>query len=479
MCGIFGIVEDGPIVESVYHGIVQLQHRGQDAAGIFVFDPKTGESALHKNKGLVSQVFTSDRFPLPEASWGIGHVRYATIGIGSVADTQPLCLNGNTPIALALNGNITNYVLLRRELEADGTVFETACDAEALLHLFARGLPADNIRFEDICEAVDRVLHRASGAYSVVVLIAGCGMVAFRDRHGIRPLLYATRHGERSHAFASETLALSALGFEKIEDIKPGEFVFVDAEHRAYRKQLNKLRFAPCSFEYTYFSKPNNVFQGREVYGVRSKLGGALAQHIRDAGFAVDVVVPIPSTSRPSAIALARVLGVCYEEGFVKQDYVGRTFIMSTQRIRQKALSTKLSPVSSVMQGRSVILVDDSIVRGTVSKRAVQLARKAGANKVYFASTFPPIRHPCIYGIDFPKADQLIAAGKTVEEVAAEIDADGVIYNTVEDLKDAVGLEGLCAACLTGEYPTALDGVDELQKLRSDDLEKMDLSCRH
>jgi len=479
MCGIFGIIGNAPIAEAIYHGIIQLQHRGQDAAGIFTYDSISGKHALHKDKGLVTEVFNSDNLPLPNASWGIGHVRYATIGNGSVNDTQPLYVNNHQIVGMAHNGNVVNYVPARKQLEKQGAIFESDCDVEVILHLFAMTLPDGNCDFESICNAVQNVYQNVKGAYSVVAIVAGHGLVAFRDPNGIRPLLYGTRPDIEGHAFSSETNSMLALDFRNISDVNPGEVVFIDKEHQVHRKILANSKQASCSFEYDYFSKPNTILNNKEVYDVRSNLGKALAKHVKDEGIEADVVIPIPSTARAAAIALAQELNLPYEEGFVKQDYIGRTFIMPTQGVRQSALKRKLAAVSSVIKGKRVILVDDSVVRGTVSKRVITLAREAGAEKVYFASTYPPIQHACPYGIDFPNSDQLIALNRSVQEVSDEIKADGLIYNDVDDLQNSIGSDKICTACLTGCYPTGTAGMEELQNLRIKHLNELELSCKN
>jgi amidophosphoribosyltransferase len=477
MCGLIGITGKENVAELLYHGLIHLQHRGQDAAGIFAYNPKTGIHCLHKERGLVPQVFNSETLPLPDATWGIGHVRYSTIGTGKVEDTHPLSIDKKQTIVLAHNGNIVNYVPLKEMLEKQGITFKTTCDAEAVLNLIAKELPEKSPSFDDLCNAVRTVFDECSGSYSIVGMMTEMGMFAFRDPWGLRPLLYGTSHNGNAHAIASESGPLEFLGFEDIHDVKPGELVFIDMKNQMHRKVLVEAEHSHCSFEYNYFAKPNAILDEREVYRIRSNLGIALAEKVREANIDIDVVVPIPDTSRPSAISLAYKLNIPLEEGFVKQNHIGRTFIMPTQYARKKALSQKLVTVSSVFKDKNVMLVDDSIVRGTVSKRVIDLARKAGAKKIYFASTYPPIRYPCVYGIDFPRNDQLVAHGKTVEEIAEEIGADGLIYNDVEGLKAAIGLTTLCTACLTGTYPTGTQGVEQLQNLRNDDIINMELAC--
>lgn len=473
-----GIIGKEPITEAIYQGLVHLQHRGQDAAGIFAYDPVSGHHELYKNRGLVSQVFNAETLPLPEASWGIGHVRYSTIGTGKLEDSHPLVMEGQETLSLAHNGNIVNYLPLKEELERKGSSFETTCDAEVLLHLFAEGIKEKEISFDSVCHSVKSLLKKTTGSYSVVGMIKGHGLFAFRDPWGLRPLLFASLPDQKMHAVASETGALSSLGFEQIADIQPGELIYVDSEHRVYRKVLMEQSHAFCSFEYNYFAKPNAILEEREVYRIRSRLGIALAEKCRDQGIDAEVVIPIPDSSRPSAISLAYHLSIPLEEGFVKQNHVGRTFIMPTQYARKRALSQKLVTVKSVFEGKSVILVDDSIVRGTVSRRVIELAKRAGAKEIYFASTFPPIRHPCLYGIDFPQSEELAAYNRSIEEIAENIGANGLVYNDQEGLERAIGMTELCTACLSGKYPTPMCGQDELTNLRQNAMNEMELACK-
>lgn len=477
MCGIFGLIGKLPIADSIYHGMIQLQHRGQDAAGIFTYDHKTHKHSLHKDLGLVKDVYSTDPHSLPYATWGIGHVRYSTIGKGRKIDSQPLYIQDHHTISMAHNGNLVNYASLRREIEMSGTIIETTCDLEPLLHIFSSQLPEEEIIFPHIMAAARHLFQKAQGAYSIVCLIAGVGIIAIRDPHGIRPLLMGSNHDGQSFGFASENNALNVFGFEKFESVKPGEVVFIDKDLVVYRETLSDKTPSLCSFEHNYFSKPNTIIDDIEVYESRCKLGEALADHVRKANLPIDVVCAVPSSARASAIALAKALKIDYQEGFVKQDNVGRTFIMPTQGIRQKALSRKLGAVHSVFKGKNVLLVDDSIVRGTVSKRVVSLAKWAGAHNVYFASTFPPIRHPCHYGIDFPTPEQLIAHDRNTDQIAKEIEVDALFYNTKEDLENALGTTHLCTACLTGSYPTEMHGMKELQKLREADLKAVEPLC--
>lgn len=477
MCGIFGVIGKLPIAESIYHGMIQLQHRGQDAAGVFTYDPKTLKHSLHKDLGLVKDVYASDPHSLPYACWGIGHVRYSTIGKGRKIDSQPLYIQDRHRIAMAHNGNLVNYGALRREIETSGALLETTCDLEPLLHIFSDNLPNEEIIFPDIISAARQLFKKAHGAFSIVALIAGVGLVAIRDPSGIRPLLMGYNEDRQAFAFASENSPLNAFDLEQFESVHPGEVVFIDQDFVVYREKLTDKKPSLCSFEYNYFSKPNTIIDQKEVYASRCRLGRALGRHVVQEGLSIDVVSAVPSSARAAALSLAKEIGVDYQEGFVKQDNIGRTFIMPTQGVRQKALSRKLAPVHSVFNGKNVLLVDDSIVRGTVSKHVVSLAKWAGAKRVYFASTYPPISHPCLYGIDFPTPEQLIAHQKDNTQIAEEIGVDRLFYNTIEDLHEAIGKPDLCTACLTGKYPTETCGKEELQQLRESDLKEVEALC--
>jgi amidophosphoribosyltransferase len=471
MCGIIGIIGKQPISELIHIGMLQLQHRGQEAAGVFLYDPVENLHFHRTSSGLVSNLFGTE--VLPTALWGIGHTRYATSGRSQIADAQPLFLkNKNGWLSLAHNGNIVNYSSLRQTLEQKGILFQTSCDTEALLHLLDQNLSNEGPFFESLCRAVREIHRQVTGAYSIVGIMTGHGIFAFRDPKGIRPLLFG--RGENGSAFASETLALTNSGCHTIEDVQPGEVIFIDTNGTLHRKVLTRQRHSHCCFEYNYFAKPHTIMDGKEVYSVRSKLGRFLAEKIIQAGLAqADVVIPIPETGIVAGIAAAQHLQIPFAEGFTRLPHAGRIFIMTGQEKREGALLQKLAPIRSVFENKSVILIDDSIVRGTVSKRIIFLARQAGARRIIFASTFPPILHPCVYGIDFPCHDQLIARNKTISEICEEIGADALIYNDIQSLKEAIGLDDLCSACLTGRYPTSTEGIEVLQQLREQELKSL------
>ncbi|MCB1136540.1 MAG: amidophosphoribosyltransferase, partial [Chlamydiia bacterium] len=395
------------------------------------------------------------------------HLRYATSGLGTEREMQPF--EEETPLgrlSIVYNGNLVNYHPIREELEAQGVSFDSTSDAEVLLKFFCASLGDAGSPFDCLRVALEKIYSRLEGAYSVIGMLEGLGLFAFRDPLGLRPLVMADLAD--GHAIASETYALSYIGAENIIDLRPGELLWIDAKGAVYRALLSHKEHKHCAFEYVYFTKGNGVLEGRDVYQVRAALGRHLARKAQERGIYADVVTAVPNTSHPAALAMAWELRIRIEEGFIRRDGAGRTFILPNQRQREKAVSSKLAPVASVFQGRDVLIVDDSIVRGTVSKRIIQMARDCGARKVYFAATFPPITHPCFYGIDMHSPQELLARGRQLEEIEKAIGADGVIYNSAEDLQAAIGIGDLCMACCNGRYPTPLEGVECLQNLRKE-----------
>ncbi len=479
MCGIVGVVAHTPVNQLLYDGLLLLQHRGQDAAGIV-----TGEgSSFHmfKGPGLVQNVFRTRNMRELTGNAGIGHCRYPTAGSAfSELESQPFYVNSPFGITLGHNGNLTNSEALKRELwEHDFRHVNTNSDSEVLLNVLALELEraAHHARLdpEAIFRAVAGVHKRCRGAYAVVAMIAGYGLLAFRDPFGIRPLIVGHNEalGGSEHMVASESVAVEALGFKALRDVAPGEAVFIDLTGQLYARQCaDNPRLVPCIFEYVYLARPDSVIDGTSVYEARINMGSALAKKIRAMPEAqdVDVVIPIPDSSRPSALQLANELGLKYREGFIKNRYIGRTFIMPGQAIRQKSVRQKLNPIGMEFAGKVVLLVDDSIVRGTTSREIVQMAREAGARKVYFASASPPVRYPNVYGIDMPTPRELVATGRTEAEIAVEIGADLLIYQELDALKDAIrklnpGLEAFEASCFDGRYVTGDITSDYLDNL--------------
>jgi amidophosphoribosyltransferase len=466
MCGILGVVAKGAVNQLLYDGLLLLQHRGQDAAGIAT--THGGTFSLQKGNGLVRDVFrTRNMRSLPGVS-GIGHVRYPTAGSASNSEeAQPFYVNAPFGIVLAHNGNLTNWQRLKDDMFLrDRRHINTQSDSEVLLNVLAYELQSATTGVSldpaTLFKAVAVLHQRLEGAYACVAEIAGYGVLAFRDPFGIRPLCYgiAETDAGTEYLVASESVALEGLGFKFVRDIAPGEAVFIDLDGNFYSQQCASITsLNPCIFEYVYFARPDSVIDGTSVYDARLRLGETLADEVRrelSAG-AIDVVMPIPDTSRPSAMQLAMKLGLDYREGFLKNRYVGRTFIMPGQATRKKTVRQKLNAMSVEFKGKNVLLVDDSIVRGTTSYEIVQMAREAGANKVYMASAAAPVKYPNVYGIDMPTRTELIANGRSTEEIRKMISADALIYQTIEGMKKAVGegnsrIRDFEASCFDGKY---------------------------
>lgn len=443
MCGIVGLMANQPVNQSLYDALTVLQHRGQDAAGMMTWHE--GRFLLRKSNGLVRDVFHTRHMTRLKGNQGIGHVRYPTAGSSSEAESQPLYVNSPYGLALAHNGNLTNSEQLKQELySTDLRHINTSSDSEVLLNVFAHelGKQGHHLDPEDIFDAVRRVHRRCCGGYAAVAIINGFGMVAFRDPHGIRPVVFGTRSNDQGQdvMIASESVALDVGGFELIRDLAPGEAIFVDADGEIHTQQCaDRPLLASCIFEHVYLARPDSILDGAYVYGTRMQMGRKLADRILREWpeHDIDVVIPIPDTSRTSALELAQHLGVTFREGFIKNRYIGRTFIMPGQTQRKKSVRQKLNAIDIEFSGKNVLLVDDSIVRGTTCKQIIQMAREAGANRVYFASAAPPVRYPNVYGIDMPVASELIAHGRSEEEVGELIGADRIIYQELEDLKAA------------------------------------------
>ncbi len=468
MCGVIGIVSHGPVNQLIYDGLLCLQHRGQDAAGIMTADGAVFH--MHKAKGMVLDIFRTRNMRELLGSAGIGHTRYPTAGSAvSVHEAQPFYVNSPFGITLAHNGNLTNGEALKQELfNVDARHINTNSDSEVLLNVFALELEraAQGVKLtpEKIFTAVRGVHQRCRGAYAVLAMIAGYGLVAFRDPNGIRPMVYGRNEtmAGAEFAVASETVALDVLGFKFERDVAPGEALFIDFAGHIHSKQCaDNPKLHPCIFEYVYLARPDSVIDGISVYDARVRLGSELAAEVQKLPDweSIDVVVPIPDSSRPSALELATKIGRPYREGFVKNRYVGRTFIMPGHAMRKKSVRQKLNPIASEFKDKVVLLVDDSIVRGTTSREIVQMAREAGAKKVFFASAAPPVIYPNVYGIDMPTPSELIAVGKTTEQIATEIGAERVIYQTIVGMKRAIragnpAIEDFDASCFDGCYVT-------------------------
>ena len=478
MCGIVGVLSRAPVNQLIYDALLLLQHRGQDAAGIVT---QTGRKFyMHKAKGMVRDVFrTRDMRALP-GSAGLGQVRYPTAGNAeSEEEAQPFYVNAPFGLVMAHNGNLTNAHALKAELfNTDHRHINTESDSEVLLNVLAHELENATRGIElkpaDVFAAVRRMHKRLQGSYAVVTLIAGHGLVAFRDPFGIRPLCYG--QGDGTVMVASESVALEGTGHRFVRDIDPGEAIFIDANGKVHAEQCaySPKRF-PCLFEYVYLARPDSQIDGVSVYQARLNMGETLAQRVISMvpPDLIDAVIPIPESSRPSAMQLAHMLGKPYREGFVKNRYVGRTFIMPGQAVRKRSVRQKLNVIGSEFKGRNVLLVDDSIVRGTTSREIVQMAREAGARKVYLASAAPPVRYPNVYGIDMPSSEELVAFGRSAEEVRELIGCDALIYQDVGGLKRAVSalnpaLDGFDASCFDGVYCTGDITKEDIARMSDD-----------
>ena len=472
MCGLVGVVTSQDVGVCLYDTLTVLQHRGQDAAGIMTSD--NGKLNLRKDNGLVKDVFRTRHMRRLTGQMGIGHVRYPTAGSSSPALAQPFYVNSPYGLSLAHNGNLTNTADLNRELyKTDLRHMNTDSDSEVLLNIFAHELSQKKQiepRPEDIFSAVEGVHKRCRGGYAAVVMITGYGILGFRDINGIRPLVFGSRtsNGQKEYMIASESVALDSQGFTIERDVAPGEAVYIDVQGNLHTKVCGEPDIhAPCIFEHVYFARPDSLMDSISVYKARLRMGQRLAEKVNRLrpNHDIDVVIPIPDTSRTSALELANHLSIKYREGFVKNRYIGRTFIMPGQNQRRKSVRQKLNAIELEFKGKNVLLVDDSIVRGTTCKQIIQMARDAGARKVYFASAAPAIRYPNVYGIDMPAATELIAAGKTDQEVEVQIGADWLIYQDLEDLIAAAAegnpdLQHFECSVFNGEYITG--DVDEM-----------------
>jgi len=480
MCGIMGVAAKNNVNQLLYDGLLVLQHRGQDAAGIATAEGATFH--MHKGSGMVRDVFRTRNMRSLPGACGIAHTRYPTAGsASSAAESQPFYVNSPFGIVLGHNGNLTNTDQLKRELfRQDLRHVNTSSDSEVLLNVLAHELQEATTNYKldpaTIFAAVSGVHRRCRGAYAVVAMIAGYGLLAFRDPYGIRPLVYGKLETDAGteYMLASESVALDALGFQVVRDIAPGEAVFIDEDGNFYSQQCaTNPSLSPCLFEYVYLARPDSVIDGISVYETRLRMGESLADKIRRqyANLDIDVVIPIPDSSRPSAMQLANRLNLPYREGFIKNRYIGRTFIMPGQATRRKSVRQKLNAIGMEFKGKNVMLVDDSIVRGTTSSEIVQMARESGARKVFFASAAPPVRYPNVYGIDMPTRDELIACGRDDGEIAREIGADQLIYQDLSALVDDVrSVNPLVTrfedSCFSGNYITGdvtreyLDGVE-------------------
>jgi amidophosphoribosyltransferase len=501
MCGILGVVAGSAVNQLLYDGLLVLQHRGQDAAGIVTADGANFHT--HKGPGMVRDVFRTRNMRALTGYAGIAHTRYPTAGSAwSAAESQPFYVNSPFGIVLGHNGNLTNTEQLKNDLfRQDLRHVNTNSDSEVLLNVLAHELQNASTNFKldpaTIFAAVSGVYRRCRGAYAVVAMIAGYGLLAFRDPFGIRPLVFGRNETEQGTEYlvASESVALDTLGFELVRDVGPGEAIFIDLDSNFYSAQcVENASLNPCIFEFVYLARPDSVIDGISVYETRLRMGESLGDKIRRecSHLDIDVVIPIPDSSRPSAMQLSKQLNLPYREGFIKNRYIGRTFIMPGQAIRRKSVRQKLNAIGMEFKGKNVLLVDDSIVRGTTSREIVLMAREAGARRVFFASAAPPVRFPNVYGIDMPSRSELIANGRTNAEVAHEIGCDELVYQDLDALIEDVSsvnpkVTSFEASCFSGMYvtgditPEYLDGVEasrrdgEKQKVAAENQLDLDL----
>lgn len=488
MCGIVGISANKPVSHDLYDAMTVLQHRGQDAAGIVTED--NGRFYLRKNNGMVRDIFTQNHMMYLRGNSGMGHLRYPTAGTSSAAESQPFYVNSPYGITLVHNGNLTNHEQLSNDLfKTDLRHINTNSDSEVLLNIIAhelQSLKQPKLDHDGIFKAITNVYKRCKGAFTVIAMVSGHGMLAFRDPNGIRPLIYGTRldkNGNTEYMIASESVALDTLGFKIERDVKPGEVIYIDKNGTFHNKICAEEQpHTPCIFEHVYFARPDSVIDGSSVYKARVRMGEYLGHKIlrERPDHDIDVVIPIPESSRPAAMELAHTIGIKFREGFVKNRYIGRTFIMPGQAEREKSVKQKLNPISLEFQDKNVLLVDDSIVRGTTCRKIITMAREAGAKNVYFASAAPPIRYPNVYGIDMAVKSELIANEKTAKDIQDDIGADWLIYQDLPDLVRAVtpsddqeGSRRFDCSVFDGNYITGdVDDIyfEKLKASRSDAL---------
>lgn len=454
MCGFVGIICPSSVARYFPAAFMAIQHRGQDAAGIVTYDERFH---IRKVVGLATPLFEGSYMP---GTMGIAHVRYPTVGGGGVEDAQPFFLTMPFGLALAHNGNIVNYDDLKDELMERRRILNSESDAELLLNILSEELDrsvSNSFSFDTLCDALSRVFMRVNGSYSVVVLVAGRGLCAFRDPYGIKPSVFG-KLPDGGYLFASETVVLDTLGCRILGDIAPGEVVFVDRGLNLMRRRLIEKKQRLCIFEFIYFARPDSVIDRISVYEARLRLGRKLAERVKARSLQPDVVIPVPDTARASAVSLASSLRIPYREGLIKNRYIGRTFIMPSDTTRKETVRMKLNPIRNEIEGRRVLLVDDSIVRGNTSRAIIELVRSAGAKEVFFSVTSPPLRFPCVYGIDMQTRSEFIARQRTEEEIRRVISADALVYQEIGDMVDALKTLrsdiDFCLACFNGDYPS-------------------------
>ena len=489
MCGIVGIYGNDDVFKDLYQGLLTIQHRGQDSAGIITYD---GRFHTKKGNGLVRDIFTAENLQRLRGNIGIGHTRYPTVGGGRGEDAQPFLVNSPFGIIMAHNGNVINYAQLKKILfDKYHRLLNSDNDVEAILNVFAQELAEQKTKTltpRNVFKAVKGVFKKVRGSYSVIAYIAGEGIVAFRDPYGIKPLVYGKREDGLlpSYAIASESVSLNIMNFSGIKNVKAGQALFIDRNRGLHTRKIAKCPHTPCLFEWVYFARPDSFVDNVNVYDCRVNLGRFLAAGIKKHNLKIDVVVPVPDSARDAAIEIARRLNLKYREALVKNRYIGRTFIMPADHERKTSVRHKLNPIASELERKNVLLVDDSIVRGNTSRAIIQLVRDCGAKKVYFASYSPPLRYPCVYGIDMQTKTEFVARDANLDQIAKKIGADKVIYQTLESLKKAVQLGNkklihFCGACFDGVYPTGdvtpdiLESIEKERKLAQEHQLELDM----
>jgi amidophosphoribosyltransferase len=475
MCGIVGFIGQEKVVYDIFSGLLTLQHRGQDSAGIVTFKDNF---KIKKGLGLVNEVFESKHFERLDGNMGLGHVRYTTHGTKDLENAQPITTNFPFGIAMVHNGNVTNFKEMNRTLYEDYHVMPTSSnDLEILLYTLAAELKTKDLKntsVSDIFEAVKQTQQKIEGAYAVITLIAHHGLLAFQDPYGIRPLILGKKETQDGvvYGLASESVTFDHLGYEIIRDLEPGEIVFIDQNYQLHSSIGLDNKKAFCVFEYIYFAREDAIFNKKNVAGSRVRMGQYIASQIKEAGLQPDVVIDVPSSGYFAASGLAERLGVSYHRGLFKSSYIGRSFIAPNQDERENIVKQKLNPIKKAIRDKKVVVVDDSIVRGTTSRRIVKILKDAGAKEVYFVSSAPPVKSPCVYGIDMSVKTELIAANKTLPEIQAYIGADALFYLKEEDLPKIFKEFTICDACFSGNYPTG----DMTQMLK--DIEEEKAMCR-
>lgn len=476
MCGVIGIYGNDFVFKDLYQGLLAIQHRGQDSAGIITYD---GRFHTKKGNGLVRDIFTEEHFKRLKGNVGIGHTRYPTIGGYGGEEAQPFLINSPFGIIMAHNGNVINYREIKQVLfNKHKRLLNSDNDVEAILNIFAQELAEQNIKElmpQHIFNAVQNVYKKVRGSYSVVAYIAGQGIVAFRDPYGIKPLVYGSREDGPipSYAVASESVSLNIMNFGNVQNVEAGQVLFIDRDRNIHTKKLVERPHSPCLFEWVYFARPDSFIDNVNVYDCRVHLGNFLAKKIKAMNLDIDVVVPVPDSARDAAVEIARILQLRYREALVKNRYIGRTFIMPNDQARKSSVRQKLNPIVSEFVDKNVLLVDDSIVRGNTSRAIIELVRECGAKKVYFAAYSPPLRYPCVYGIDMQTKSEFIARNASIDQIAQKLNADKVIYQSLEDLEKAVGLgnkklHNFCGACFSGVYPTGDVTPELLEEIESE-----------